>query len=98
MTKINVNTSELNRDVLPFFKDAIDHLNKSLELTSQITPPQDYQYLKEYLEFNKKMEKVRDLLRDYYNAYSNASNHFENLNEDLLQQINKIKNINIFKK
>ena len=98
MTKININTSELNRDLLPNFNDAIDHLNKSLELFSQMVIPPDYKYITEVKELNKKLEITRDNLRDYYNSYSNASTHFDNLNDDLLQQIHNFKNINIYKK
>ena len=98
MTKINIDTSELNRDLLPNFNDAIDHLNKSLELFSQIVIPPNYKYINELTELNKQLENARNNLRDYYNSYKKASIHFDNINEDLLQQINHFKNINIFKK
>ena len=98
MTKININTSSLNKDILPNFNDAIDHLNKSLELFSQIIIPPNYKYIEEVKELNKKIEIVRNNLKDYYNSYDNASKHFDILNDDLLQQINSFKNINIYKK
>ncbi len=98
MTKLNINTNDLKKDVLPIFKDAIDHLNKSMELSSQLNVPDDYKYKDEIKEFQKKLEIVRNKYRDYYNSYENAALHFDELNENLLQQINDIKSINIYKK
>ena len=98
MTKLNINTTDLKKDVLPIFKDAIDHLNKSMELSSQLTIPNDYNFINEVKELQKKLEVVRNDLRDYYNSYNNGALHFDELNDNLLQQINDIKSVNIFKK
>ena len=98
MTKISINTDNLDRDLIPYLDKALDNLNKAFEIATQLVIPEDYAFINEIETMKHEIERLKNITRDYNNNYKITSEHFKNLNNDLLLAIKNIKNINIFKK
>lgn len=98
MTKVNVNTDTLDRDLIPYLDKALDSLNKAYEISTQLVAPEDYAFISEIEAMKHTIEKLRNITRDYDNSYKITSDHFKAINNNLLLDIKNIKNINIFKK
>ena len=90
MTKILVNTNNLNKDLSSYLDKALDRLNKSYELSTKLVTPPDYPFIDEIELLKRTIESIKRLVNDYNNSYKIASNHFDELNDNLLLDIKSI--------
>ena len=60
MTKVSINTDNLDRDLIPYLDKALDNLNKAFEIATQLVIPEDYAFINEIETMKHEIERLKN--------------------------------------
>ena len=97
MTKVSIDTNELNNRVMPLFNESLSKLNESIKLLKESKTPINFKYNNSIKKILSDFDKNYNLLNDYKNGIEKNIFNVDKFNEKKLDEVIDIKKISIYK-